>query len=135
MSSNASSCMLCHLLFIICMSFINSSLSVTDHVGFPCVSWWWWHYHHIADVRNVRSITKQDAIIQWKFICWWGQKKKWQNPAPCTIASIVKVILVFFNSKHDDALITLCGFDHVFFELLHQQLLILVLIPLLPVEK
>ena len=25
-----------------------------------------------------------------------------------------------FNSKHDDALITLCGFDHASFELLHQ---------------
>ena len=27
-----------------------------------------------------------------------------------------------FNSKHDDALITLCGFDHASFELLHQLL-------------
>jgi hypothetical protein len=40
-----------------------------------------------------------------------------------------------FNSKHDDALITLCGFDHASFELLHQQLFKPFFIPSLPVGK
>ena len=35
---DASSCMLCHLLFIICMSSIYSSSSVTDHVDFHLIS-------------------------------------------------------------------------------------------------
>ena len=42
-----------------------------------------------------------------------------------------------YNSKQDDALITLCGFDHASFELLHQLFkpCFLVLIPLLSVGK
>jgi len=57
---DASSCMLCRLLFIICMSSIYSSLSVTDHVDFHPISWWWWwwHYDHIATVSNVLSTSK-----------------------------------------------------------------------------
>ena len=35
---DASSCMLCRLLFIICMSSIYSSSSVTDHVDFHLIS-------------------------------------------------------------------------------------------------
>ena len=46
--------------------------------------------------------------------CWWGQKKKWHP--------LSSPFWTLFNSKHDDALITLCGFDHASFEILHQLL-------------
>ena len=51
--------------------------------------------HPIATSSSMWSSNKQDGIISWMFDCWWYQKKKWQNPAPHTTASIVKSILDF----------------------------------------